>query len=164
MKTEAIKNLEKIVVSAGIGKIAVALQNFEEKVLPAVMKDFAAIVGQKPAVRRAKRSISGFKIREGAIVGLTATLRGGRMVDFLAKLNKVILPRIRDFNGISKASIDAGGNLNIGVKEVVVFPEINSDEARVDFGIQVTVVPKAVKSRDEAIKMYKGLGVPFKKS
>lgn len=162
--TKDVKNrLEKIVVTSGIGKIAGSMQNFEEKILPAIIKDFAAITGQKPAVRRAKRSIAGFKIREGAIVGLAATLRGEHMVDFLLKLNTVILPRIRDFSGIAKESIDAGGNLNIGIKESVVFPEINSDEIRTEFGIQVTIVPKAVKSREEAINLYRNLGVPMKK-
>ncbi len=160
---DAKNKLEKIVVSTGIGKIAASTTNFEDKILPEMIKDIAAITGQKPSVRRARKSISGFKIREGAVVGLAVTLRGGRMFAFFHKLNTVILPRIRDFAGIKRESLDDGGNLNIGIKDSAIFPEINPDVQRVNFGVQVTVVPKSVKKREEAAEIYKNMGVPFKK-
>jgi len=162
MEHNTYKKLEKAVVNAGIGKIS-NLPNFSDKILPALMKDFALMTGQKPATRPAKQSISGFKIREGAVVGLKATLRGKRMVQFLEKLNRVVLPRIRDFRGLDPKSIDKGGNLSLGIKENVVFPEISPEVSKVNFGVEVTIVPKHVKSREEAIKMYREMGIPLKK-
>ncbi len=155
--------LEKIVVNSGIGRLSTASPNFPEKVLPEIVKDFAALTGQKPATRAARQSIAGFKIREGQIVGLQVTLRGKRMTDFLEKIVKVVLPRVRDFRGIDLKNIDSRGNLNLGIKENVVFPEINPEVSKAGFGLQITVVPKAVKSREEAVRLYRELGVPLKK-
>ncbi|HEY4475308.1 MAG TPA: 50S ribosomal protein L5 [Candidatus Paceibacterota bacterium] len=161
MNEKGIKKIEKIVVNAGIGRLS-SQPNFD-KVLPAIVKDFSAITGQKPAFREAKKSVSGFKLREGTTVGLTATLRGSRMAYFLEKFCKVVLPRIRDFRGIDKKSVDERGNLSVGVKENVVFPEINPDISRLDFGLQITVVPKLSEGRERAIELYKEIGIPFKK-
>ena len=150
-------------VNSGVGRLA-SQAGFEDKVLPELMKEFAMITGQKPSTRTARQSIAGFKIREGAVVGLVTTLRGKRMVDFFDKTVNVVLPRIRDFRGITLTSVDTQGNLNIGIKDYLVFPEINAESSKVNFGVQVTVVPKrAIKNHEEAIAMYRSLGVPLKK-
>ena len=147
--------LEKIVINIGIGK-------FDSKALPNLMSEVALITGQKPSPRPAKKSIAGFKLREGDVVGLKVTLRGKRMKQFLERLNKVVLPRLRDFTGISLENIDQQGNLSIGLREHVVFPEINEENLKVNFGMQITIVPK-VTNRTEAIDLYRNIGVPLMK-
>lgn len=154
--------LEKIVVNSGFGRLATQ-PSFEEKLLPELSREFAAITGQKPAPRRARKSISGFKIREGLVVGMVATLRGKRMADFLERLVQVVLPRIRDFRGIPLKNVDAAGNLNVGIREQFAFPEVAPESSKVNFGVQVTVVPKQAKNRDAAISFYRELGVPLQK-
>ncbi len=154
--------LDKIVVNSGFGRLATQ-PSFEEKTLPELMREFAALTGQKPAPRPARTSISGFKIRQGLVVGMTATLRGKRMADFLRRFIAVVLPRIRDFRGIPLQNVDARGNLNVGVREQFAFPEVTPETSKVNFGLQVTVVPKRVKNRDEAIALYRELGVPLQK-
>lgn len=162
MKSKSPLKIEKIVVNSGIGKLS-SQPNFD-KILPEVINDIALITGQKPAIRPAKVSIAGFKIRTGMVVGLKATLRRKKMIDFLNKLIKVVFPRIRDFRGIDLTNVDGRGNLTIGIKEHIVFPEINPEQTKVNIGLQVTVVPKQIKSREEAIQFYKELGMPFKKT
>lgn len=152
---------EKIVVNAGIGRISTQA-NFTDKLFPALLEEFATITGQKPQTRMARQSIAGFKIREGAIVGLRVTLRGRRMVDFLKKFITIVLPRVRDFRGIAMHAIDGNGNLNVGVKEHLVFPEISAENSKVNFGLEITMVPKLQK-RASAIAFYQELGVPFAK-
>lgn len=154
--------LEKIVVNTGIGRLAANTVNFEEKTLPAVLHEFKSITGQHPALRRARASIAGFKIREGSIVGLSAIMRGRRMSDFLTRLNAIVFPRVRDFRGIQLKNIDGNGNLTIGIREHTAFPEIIPEMSKVDFGLQVTIVPK-VKNRGQAIALYRSLGVPLQK-
>lgn len=124
-------------------------------------KELALISGQRPAPRGAKKSIAGFKIRQGDVVGLMVTLRGKKMRDFLERLTKIVLPRVRDFRGINPKAIDRQGNLTLGFREHTVFPEINTDEAHVDFGLEVTLVAK-VRNADEGYILYKSLGVPLK--
>jgi len=155
-----IPKLEKIVVNVGIGRLS-QQPNFEDKILPGLIQDISLISGQKPATCKAKKSIAGFKIRAGQIVGLKTTLRGRRMYDFLEKLIKVILPRGRDFRGVSLKSIDAEGNLTMGLKEHTVFPEINPEISKVDFGLEISIVSNA-KNREEAIELYRLLGIPLK--
>lgn len=162
-KIPVMKNLEKVVVNSGIGRLSQSA-NFEDKVLPELMKDFAMITGQKPSTRSARKSISGFKLREGSVIGLTSTLRGRRMTDFLEKLNKVVFPRVRDFHGISPHNVDKGGNLNFGISDHLVFPEVSGESSKVNFGIQVTLVPKMIKNREEAILWYREMGMPLQKS
>ena len=152
--------LEKIVVATGVGRLRQRPQ-FEDNLLPEIIKELALITGQKPEIRKAKKSVAGFKVREGEIIGLKVTLRGKRMKDFLARLVGFVLPRIRDFRGIDPNSIDAQGNLTIPIREHIVFPEINSDEVKVDFGLEVTLV-SSVKSPKEGLDFYKELGVPLK--
>lgn len=154
--------IEKVVVNSGIGRLS-AQANFKEKLLPEIMRDLAAITGQKPAVRGAKKSISNFKLRLGTPVGLKVTLRGKKMAEFLKRLTNVVFPRVRDFRGIDLKKIDQNGNLNIGLKEQLVFPEIKADVSGVSFGMEITIVPKVVKSREETIKLYRDLGVPLQK-
>lgn len=166
-KKELKKNwkevFEKIVVNSGIGRMSVSTPNFEEKLLGEIMQDFATISGQKPSTRTASKSIAGFKLRTGNIVGIKSTLRGARMIDFLNKVVKIVLPRLRDFRGISENNIDSNGNLSIGLKEHIVFPEINQETSKVNFGLQITIVPK-IKNREASLVAYKEFGVPFQKS
>lgn len=158
-----LKKLEKVVVNVGLGRMS-ALTNFEDKLLPAVTEELKAIVGQAPMNRPAKKSIAGFKLRQGTIVGLKVTLRGQKMEGFLKKLIQTALPRIRDFRGVNDKAIDKAGNLTIGIKEHVVFPEVTPETSKANFGMEITVVPKLpIKSQSEAVEFYRELGVPFKK-
>lgn len=147
--------LQKVVVNVGLGE---ALQN--PKALDACSQDLAAITGQRPVTTRAKRSIAGFKLRQGNPIGLMATLRGARMWDFLDRLINASLPRIRDFQGVSPEGFDGRGNYNLGLREQVIFPEI--DYAKVDRirGLQVAIITTA-KSDEEGRKLLELLGMPF---
>lgn len=155
-------NLEKIVVSTGVGKLRNS-PKFKEDILPAVIEDFKTIVGQAPSTRGAKKSIATFKTRTGDVVGVMATLRGKKMKHFLERLVNIALPRVRDFRGIDTKSFDQKGNLSIGIKEHVVFPEINPEKTQTIFGLQVTVVGNT-KNKAEGLEMAKELGIPLKKS
>jgi large subunit ribosomal protein L5 len=153
--------LEKIVISTGIGKLKQRPQ-FEEKILPEIIKEMTIITGQKPAMTQAKKSIAGFKLRIGDVVGLKVTLRGKRMNDFLKRLITVVLPRIRDFRGIDLKKIDDHGNLTIGIREHIVFPEVNPDEVKIDIGLEITLVTYT-KNPQKSIEFYRELGLPLKK-
>jgi len=153
--------VEKAVVNIGLGRMS-QKPGFEEKILPEITKELSLITGQIPSRRIAKKSIAGFKLREGSVVGLAATLRGARMYDFIERLVRMVLPRVRDFRGVDLKNVDQRGNLNLGFREHVVFPEINQDVSSTEFGLQVTLVTKA-RNRDEAVALYRKLGVPFKK-
>lgn len=152
----ALPKVEKVVVNIGLGR---ALK--DEKFLEVAMRDLALITGQKLKTTLAKKSIANFKIREGMIIGAAATLRGQRMYDFISRLVNIALPRTRDFRGIDAKTIDKSGNLTIGVKEHIVFPEIKGEEVRNIFGFEITVVVKA-KNKEEAKILYKVLGFPIK--
>jgi len=155
------KVIEKIVINVGIGRLS-QQPNFEDKVLPELIKEMALITGQKPAITKAKKSISGFKVREGQTVGLKITLRHQRMSDFLERLIKIVFPRLRDFRGIDLKSIDSNGNLTVGLREQMVFPEINPEISKVDFGLEISIVSNA-KNKEEAMAFYRSLGIPLKK-
>lgn len=157
-----MKQIEKVVVNTGIGRLSTQ-PNFSDKILPEISANFAAITGQKPSERSAKKSISSFKLRQGAIIGLKATLRKKRMELFLNKVFRVVLPRVRDFQGINTKNIDGHGNLNFGVKDQLVFPEISAEISKSNFGLEITVVLRVHKTRDEALAFYKEIGVPFEK-
>lgn len=157
----AVPKIEKIIVNAGVGRIS-QQPNFEEKILPELVKEISVITGQKPVLTRAKKSIAGFKTRAGQIIGLKVSLRRKRMEDFLNKLIKIVLPRLRDFRGLDLTSVDKSGNLNIGLRDYFVFPEVNPEESKIDFGLEISIVSTA-KKRAEAIELYKILGIPFKK-
>ena len=152
----AAPKIEKVVVNIGLGR---SLK--DEKFLEVALRDIALITGQKPKTTLAKKSIANFKIREGQIIGAVTTLRGQKMRDFVDRLVKIALPRTRDFRGIDAKSIDKSGNLTIGVKEHIVFPEIKGEEVRNIFGFEITIVVKA-KSKEEALVLYKTLGFPIK--
>lgn len=152
--------LDKIVINVGIGRHSQMAQ-FDEKILPTLEKEVAVLSGQKPAERKAKKAISNFKSREGNVIGLQVTLRGVRMSDFFNRLISIVLPRVKDFRGLEMKNIDQGGALNIGFKEQYVFPEINPETSHVNFGVQVTMVPKK-RNREAAIDFYKKKGVPLK--
>src|SRR5271154_2350150 len=161
MRKEMRGFLEKIVIDAGVGRLS-QTPNFEEKALVQVMRDLALMTGQKAEIRKAKKSIAGFKIRENQIVGLRITLRREKMVDFFERLVTIVLPRVRDFNGLPLSNIDHGGTLNLGVREQFVFPEIAPENSPVTFSIGVSVVPKK-KDHEKSLEEFKRLGVPLKK-
>lgn len=154
--------LEKIVVGTGIGKLS-QLGDFEKNIYPELSKALAQITGQKSQDRPAKKSVAGFKLREGTIIGLRTTLRRARANQFLSKLINIVIPRIRDFHGIKLSSIDEHGNLNFGIKEHTVFPEIVLEDSKVDFGLQITLVPHHPMEKEEAVKFYLDLGIPLEK-
>lgn len=151
-----IPRLEKIVVNIGLGE---AVQN--PKVLDAAMGDIAAITAQKPIVTRAKKSIAAFKIRAGMPIGTKVTLRGERMWDFLDKLVSLALPRVRDFRGVSPKAFDGRGNYALGLKEQLIFPEIDYDKVDKIRGMDIIVVTTA-KSDEEAKELLSSLGMPFR--
>lgn len=152
----ALPRVEKVVINVGLGR---ALK--DEKFQQIVMRDLALITGQKPKNTLAKRSIANFKTREGMIIGAMVTLRGTRMYDFISRLVNIALPRTHDFRGIDAKSLDKKGNLTIGVKEHIVFPEISGEEVRNIFGFEITITVKA-KNKEEALALYKALGFPMK--
>ncbi len=154
------QDLEKIVVSSGIGRLRQNNAQFDEKILPEISSEIGLIAGQQPRVTRARKSIAGFKLRQGDIVGLRVTLRRRRMRDFLSRLVNAVLPRVRDFRGIKLSNIDRKGNLNIGIRDQFVFPEIDPEVSKTSFGLQITLVPKH-KNREEAIDFYRQKGVPL---
>ncbi|MEK7554576.1 MAG: 50S ribosomal protein L5 [Patescibacteria group bacterium] len=162
VSTEVRAHIEKVVVNTGTGRLS-SQPHFEDKLLPEIMKEFALITGQKPRTNPAKRSIAGFKLREGAVVGISTTLRGKRMKEFIDRLNRIVFPRIRDFRGLSISGVDSRGNLTVGIKEHIVFPEVNQEDSKVSFGLQVSVIPKRALPREQAIHMYRELGFPLAK-
>ena len=152
-----VPKLEKIVVNMGVGD---ALAN--SKNLEAAVSDLAKITGLKPIETKAKKSIAAFKVREGHKIGCKVTLRGERMYEFLDKLISIGLPRVRDFRGLSSKSFDGRGNYTIGIKEQLIFPEINFDEVEKVRGMDIVIVTTA-KTNEEAFELLKELGVPFRK-
>lgn len=159
--TKKYKKFEKVVINVGVGRLR-HNPHFDEKVMPEIIKELALITGQKASPRPAKIAIAGFKTREGDIIGLKITLRGHRMRDFLERLINIVFPRVRDFRGIDKKVIDQKGNLNLGFKDQLVFPEIIPDKSKVNFGLQVTIVPIPDKKRVDAIDLYKSINFPLK--
>lgn len=158
----AVPKIEKVMVNVGFGKfIAGKTSDEQRKIADRVLVDLALITGQRPVLTRAKKSISGFKIRQGQPIGAMVTLRKRTMYDFLERLINIILPRSRDFQGIDPSSIDGEGNLTIGIKEHVVFPEISPEEIKLNFGLETTVVTTA-KNKKEGLELLKSLGFPIK--
>ena len=153
-----IPGLEKIVVNMGVGEAVV-----NSRALDGAVEDLAKITGQKPQIRRARKSIAGFKIREGMPVGARVTLRGERMWEFLDRLVSVALPRVRDFRGISPRSFDGRGNYAVGLREQVIFPEISYDAIDATRGLDVAVVT-TTESDEEARELLRLLGMPFRES
>lgn len=153
-----IPKLVKVVVNVGLGDGAQNAKIFENGV-----NELSMITGQKPVITRAKKSIAGFKVREGMPIGAMVTLRGERMYDFLAKLNFIVLPRIRDFRGLNEKGFDGRGNYNIGLRDQIVFPEIDYDKVDRLRGMNITIVTTATNDRD-AKALLTLMGIPFRKA
>ncbi|MFA6198488.1 MAG: 50S ribosomal protein L5 [Patescibacteria group bacterium] len=151
----AVPKITKVVVNVGTGVR-------DPKIREAAEANLKRITGQKPVVTLAKKSISSFKVRKGMEVGLSVTLRKQRMYDFLFKLINVTFPRVRDFRGLERKGMDGHGNLNLGFKDHMVFPEIRTDEVELVHGLEMAVVTTATKDQ-EAMKLLELLGFPFKK-
>jgi large subunit ribosomal protein L5 len=151
-----VPRLEKVVINVGLGE---AIQN--PKAIDAAIEDIRAITGQQPVVTRAKKSVAAFKVREGMRIGVKVTLRGSRMYDFVDRLINVALPRVRDFRGISPRAFDGRGNYTLGLKEQLIFPEINYDKIDKVRGMDITLVTTA-KNDEEARELLKLIGMPFK--
>lgn len=151
----AIPKLDKVVVNIGLGE---AIQN--PKALDAALQDITAITGQKPVVTRAKKSIAAFKLREGMPIGVKVTLRGDRMFEFIDRLFNVALPRVRDFRGVSPTSFDGRGNYSLGLREQLIFPEIDYDKVDKIRGMQIAFTTTA-QTDEEGKALLKMLGMPF---
>ncbi len=152
-----VPRLEKIVVNMGVGE---AVQN--PKALENAMADLMQITGQKPSVRRARKSISNFKLRQGMEIGCMVTLRKDRMYEFLDRLISLALPRVRDFRGVSDKSFDGHGNYSLGVREQIIFPEIDYDKVDKIRGMDITIVTTA-GTDEEAYELLKEFGMPFRR-
>ncbi|MFQ3546436.1 50S ribosomal protein L5 [Halobacillus rhizosphaerae] len=149
--------IDKIVINMGVGD---AVQN--AKALDTAVEELTAIAGQKPVITKAKKSIAGFRLREGMPIGAKVTLRGERMYEFFQKLVAVSLPRVRDFRGISKKAFDGRGNYTLGVKEQLIFPEINYDKVNKVRGMDIVIVTTA-DTDEEARELLAQFGMPFQK-
>ena len=152
-----VPRLEKIVINMGLGEATA-----NAKAIDSGVKDLVAIAGQKPVINRARKSIATFKVRQGMPVGASVTLRGERMYHFLSKLINVALPRIRDFRGLSPKSFDGRGNFSVGVKEQLIFPEINYEQVDAVRGMDISIVTSA-RTDQEGRALLAALGMPFKK-
>lgn len=152
-----VPKLEKIVLNMGVGDATT-----DSKYIDAAVKELEVIAGQKPVITKAKKSIAGFKVREGNKIGCKVTLRGDRMYIFLEKLIKIALPRVRDFRGISKSSFDGRGNYTLGIKEQLIFPEVDYDEVIKTRGLDIVMVTTA-KTNKEALELLSSFGLPFRK-
>ena len=151
-----VPRLEKIVLNCGVGR---ATQ--QASLLDGAVADLTVITGQKPLVTRAKKSIAGFKLREGMPIGARVTLRGDRMWEFLDRLVSIALPRIRDFRGLSPESFDGRGNYSLGIRQQIIFPEIDYDSIKEIRGLDVAITTTA-ENDDEGYALLKGLGLPFR--
>ena len=152
-----VPKLNKIVINIGVGEAS-----HDSKFIEAAAKDLEIIAGQKPIITKAKKSIAGFKLREGQPIGVKVTLRGKNMYNFMEKLIKVSLPRVRDFRGVSSKAFDGFGNYTLGIKEQLIFPEINYDEILKLRGMDIVFVTTA-KTNEEAFELLSGFGMPFRK-
>ncbi|MEI8103885.1 MAG: 50S ribosomal protein L5 [Candidatus Moraniibacteriota bacterium] len=153
----AVPRILKVTVNAGIGRFLKESQRVDE-----IVQSLQAITGQKVVMTKARKAIAGFKTREGLDVGVRVTLRGDRMWQFLDRLVKASLPRIRDFQGIDATSVDSYGNLNIGLRDHTMFPEIIPEKVVTVFGFQVTVTTTA-KTKEEGVELFRTLGFPLRK-
>ena len=152
-----VPKLDKIVVNIGVGEAS-----HDSKFIEAAQKDLEVITGQKPIITKAKKSIAGFKLREGQPIGVKVTLRGEAMYNFMEKLIKVALPRVRDFRGVSSKAFDGFGNYTLGIKEQLIFPEIDYDNIVKLRGMDIVFVTTA-KTNEEAFELLSGFGMPFRK-
>ncbi|MGB2599221.1 MAG: 50S ribosomal protein L5 [Candidatus Omnitrophota bacterium] len=150
-----VPRVDKIVINVGLGEMA-----NEKDLIEPVRDGIAKISGQRPALTRAKKSISNFQIRDGSAVGFKVTLRGERMYEFLDRLINVVIPRIRDFRGVPRTSFDQQGNYTLGVREHTIFPEIDPDKVKMVHGMDISIVTTA-KTKEEATGLLENFGMPF---
>jgi large subunit ribosomal protein L5 len=150
-----VPRIEKITLNMGVGEAKT-----DAKALESAMAELTTIAGQRAQLRRARKSIAGFKVREGMPVGTRVTLRGARMWEFLDRLVSIALPRIRDFRGLNPRSFDGRGNYSLGVREQIIFPEINYDDVQQVRGLDVTITTTA-ETDEQALALLRGLGLPF---
>lgn len=153
----SLPTIEKLTINSGLSQF-----KEQKELIEYVSKELAMICGQKPRITKAKKSISGFKVREGQTVGLSVTLRKRRMWDFIERFVSIVLPRLRDFDGISKKSFDKAMNFTIGVKEQMIFPEIKADEIRQNWGMSITIKMKNTANSDLTQDFLKKVGFIFK--
>jgi large subunit ribosomal protein L5 len=153
----AVPRVLKVTVNTGVGRT-----HKDSALLEKVQRDLGLLTGQKASGRIVRKSVASFKVREGSVVGYAATLRGARMWDFLDRLNSLALPLSKDFRGVDPKGVDAHGNLNIGIKEHSIFPEINVENIKDIFSLQVTVTTNA-GDRERGLALFRHLGFPFKK-
>ncbi len=153
----AVPKIDKVVLNVGFGKTG-----SDEKSRETIFSSLTKITGQKPATRSAKKAIAAFKIRKGDPIGAQVTLRGKRMFDFLDKLTGIVLPRVRDFRGVSETSFDQGGNYSLGFREINVFPEIDYTKSDKQNGLEITIVTTAKDSVHGKV-LLEGIGIPFRK-
>lgn len=160
----AIPKIVKVVVNTGFGRVmGPKTKDEQKKFAEYIISNLSQIIGQKPVLTSARKSIASFKLREGSNVGAMATLRGKKMYDVLDKLVNIVLPRSRDFRGITLSSVDASGNLNLGIKEHIIFPEISPEKSVIIIGLQINVVTNA-KTKQEGLELFRLLDFPMKKS
>ncbi len=151
----AVPKVLKVTINSGIGKF-----KQEQKILDEIANDITQIAGQKAVFTLAKKAIASFKTRQGQAIGLKATLRGQRLYDFLVRLINLALPRTRDFRGLPSSAVDSNGNLNIGIKEQIIFPEISHENVKTIFGLEVCVTTTARNQR-EGLELFKLMGFPI---
>jgi len=160
--TMEVPKIEKTVINVGFGRLIAGKSSDEQKKTQnIILEDLSLISGQRPVFKKAKKSISAFKIRENQIIGAAVVLRGKKMLDFLERLIHIALPRLRDFQGIEVSSFDKERNLTIGIREHIAFPEILPEKAKNIFGLEITVVT-TTKTREEGIELLRLLGFPMK--
>lgn len=158
----AVPKIEKVIVNTGFGRLVTGKTADEQKkIVEAIANDLALITGQKPIITKAKTSISGFKTKKGMPLGAKVTLRRKRMYDFLERLIHIALPRSKDFQGIDLKSFDRKGNLTIGIKEHIAFPEVSPEKVKNIFGLEITIVTNS-KRKEEGIELLKLMGFPIK--
>jgi large subunit ribosomal protein L5 len=160
----AVPSIRKVVLNSSFGKETVGKSATErEKIQNLIQQDMSLIAGQRTNLVKSKKSIAGFKLREGLEIAAVVTLRKGRMWDFLERLVYLSLPRSRDFKGIDTKSVDRGGNLSLGFREHIFFPEIFTEKEKTIFGLEITIVTNA-KTKEEGLELYKLLGFPMKET
>lgn len=159
---QSLPSLEKIVVSSGIGKLMKSVAAKPDELLKEFREILSRVTGQMPQERQARLSVASFGIRKGDVIGLRTTLRKKKMYDFLERLIVLAIPRFRDFRGVSKKSLDDKGNLTLGIRELVVFPEVSQQPRASQLGAEVTLVVNA-KNQDEVAALHEALGIPFAK-
>ena len=154
----SLPRLEKIVISAGLGKA-----HDEPKRIEAAVEDLSILTGQKPILTKAKKSVSAFRLRQGMTIGVKVTLRGRRMYEFLDRLINLAMPRFRDFRGLDPGAFDGRGNYNLGVNEQLVFPEVRVDKVQYQQGMNITIVIQSSRSDEESRVLLEGFGFPFRR-